>query len=179
MKIKFTSLFAALIATAAWLHAAEPVSPKGSAEFERLKTLVGTWKGQADMGQGPIEMTMRYRLLAGGSVLEERVFEGTPMEMVTMFYEKNGKLALTHYCVAGNQPAMLLKHADAKTLEFDLDPACALDNANGMHMRTLKLRFDDANTMTASCKAYIDGQPQPEKPCTLKRVPADSAVATK
>lgn len=181
MKNKLTSFCAAaLIASSAWLQAGEPpVASKGSPEFERLKNLVGSWKGQTDMGQGPMEMTLNYRLLAGGSVVEERVFEGTPMEMVTMFYEKNGKLALTHYCVAGNQPTMLLKSSDAKTLSFDLDPACGLDKTKGMYMGALTLRFEDEQTMTASCKAFVDGQAQPVKECTLKRIRTGSAVATK
>src|SRR5258708_22802054 len=82
-----------LLASAVWLNADEAAKPKqGSPEFERMKSLVGTWTGKTDMGQGPIDMTVQYRLLAGGSVLEERVFSGTPNEMVTMFYDQNGKL---------------------------------------------------------------------------------------
>src|ERR1043165_233836 len=111
-----------LLATAGWLNAGEPGQPKaGSPEFERMKTLVGTWQGKTDMGHGPIEMTVQYRVLAAGSVLEERVFAGTPNEMVTMYYDKDGKLALTHYCMMGNRPAMALKAADDKTLTFDFD----------------------------------------------------------
>jgi hypothetical protein len=34
------------------------------------------------------------RTLAGGSVLEERVFAGTPNEMVTMYYDKDADLEL-------------------------------------------------------------------------------------
>jgi hypothetical protein len=68
-----------------------------------MKTLVGTWSGKTDIGQGPIDMTVQYRLLAAGSVLEERAFPGTPNEMVTMYYDKEGKLALTHYCMMGNR----------------------------------------------------------------------------
>src|SRR3954466_12975954 len=59
-----------------------PKPPPSSAEFERLKSLVGTWQGKVDMGQGLVDMTAHYRLLAGGTVLEERVFEGTPNEMI-------------------------------------------------------------------------------------------------
>src|SRR3989449_7075637 len=116
-----------------WLTAAQPDKPyQGSAEFERMKTLVGTWKGKADMGQGPMEFTVEYRLISGGSAIEERIFAGTPKEMVTMYYDKNGKLALTHYCMLANQPGMLLKSSDSKTLQFDFDASCGLDPKSQM-----------------------------------------------
>ncbi len=140
-----------------------------SAEFEKLKTLVGTWKGKTDMGQGPIEMTVQYRLLAGGTVLEEKVFAGTPNEMTTMFYEKDGKLALTHYCVMGNRPGMVLKSADSKSLRFTFDPSCGINPKTESHMNALTLTFDDPNTITASCKAIMNGQEVPEHACVLKR----------
>src|SRR6476469_3220480 len=118
---------ALLLAGSAVLTAGElPKPKKGSAELERMKTLVGTWQGKADMGQGPIYMTVKYRLLAGGSVLEERVFEGTPHEMITMYYDQEGKLALTHYCVMGNRPGMLLKSSDDKTIKLDFDKTCGI-----------------------------------------------------
>ena len=172
MKMNLKSVLTMIsLASALTLNANEVPQPKpGSAEFERLKSLVGTWKGTTDMGQGPIEMTVQYRLLAGGSVLEERVFQGTPMEMVTMFYDKEGKLALTHYCVMGNRPGMVLKSSDAKTLAFEFDKSCGIDPLTGTLMNGLTLRFDDADTITATCKAVINGVIQKENPTTLKRV---------
>src|SRR5437588_6289190 len=111
MKTTITSICATLIlAGAICLKADEPKPLKaGSPEFERMKTLLGTWKGKTDMGQGPIDITIQYRLLAGGTVLEEKVFAGTPNEMTTMYYDNGGKLALTHYCMLGNRPGMVLK----------------------------------------------------------------------
>lgn len=171
MKIKITSVCATLLLAAAVLQAGEPPKPQpASAEFERMKTLVGSWKGMVDIGQGPIEMVSQYRLLAGGSVLEEKCFVGTPNEMTTMYYDKDGKLALTHYCMMGNRPGMLLKSADAKTLKFDFDKSCGINVKKEAHMHALTLRFDDADTITASCKAIMDGKEMPEKPTTLKRV---------
>src|ERR1043165_965978 len=106
-----------LLGVAAALKADDAAKAKsGSPEFERRKSLVGTWKGKTDMGQGPIDLTMQYRLLAGGSVLEERVFAGTPNEMVTMYYDNGDNLALTHYCMLGNRPGMLLKSSDSKSI---------------------------------------------------------------
>jgi len=172
MKTKITSVCTTLLlATSLWVTAGEPGTPKpGSPEFGRMKTLVGTWQGKTDMGQGPIDMTVQYRLLAGGSVLEEKVFVGTPNEMTTMYYDENGKLALTHYCMLGNRPGMLLKSSDAKMLEFDFDKTCGINVAKESHMHALTIRFDDANTVTTSCKAIMDGKEMPEQPTTLKRV---------
>src|SRR5438552_1191468 len=73
MNIRIISYCAtALLAASAFLQADEPGRPKaGSTDFERLKTLVGTWTGKTDMGQGPVDLTLQFRLIAGGSVLEE------------------------------------------------------------------------------------------------------------
>lgn len=178
MNTKITSYCATiLLAATAWLNAGEPAAPKpGSPELERMKTLVGTWKGKTDMGQGPVELISEYRVLAGGSVVEERSFPGTPHEMVTMFYDKDGKLALTHYCVMGNRPAMALKTSDANSLTFDFDGSCCtIDAKKESHMHALTLRFDDADTITMGCKAFIEGKEMPDHPTTLKRVKSESA----
>lgn len=164
-----------LLAAALTLNAAEAAKqsekPKqGSAEFERMKTLVGSWTGKTDMGEGPVDITLQYRLLAGGSVLEERCFAGTPNEMVTMYYDnKDGKLAMTHYCVLGNRPAMTLKSSDKKTIKFDFDATCGINPSKESHMHALSITFNDADTITTSCQAIMDGKELPEHPTTLKR----------
>ena len=172
MKTKLIPLTAILfMAAALGATAAETEKPKsGSPEFERMKTLVGNWTGKVDMGQGPVDMTMQIRLLAGGSVIEERVFAGTPNEMVTMYYDQGGKLALTHYCVFGNRPGMLLKSSDAKSITFDFDATCGINPRTESHMHAVTIVFNDANTITTSCKGFMDGKEMPEKPTTLKRV---------
>lgn len=144
---------------------AKPASP----EFERMKTLVGTWTGKADMGQGPVEMNTTFRLLAGGTVLEQRVFSGTPNEMITMYYEQNGTLAMTHYCMLGNRPSMLLKSVDAKTIQFDFDKTCGINTDKESHMHAMSISFDDANTIKTTCKAFIDGKEMPDCAVVLKR----------
>ena len=172
MKTKFISCCATLLLSGAFcLNAGEPAKPKpASPEFERMKTLVGSWTGKCDMGQGPIDMTIQYRLLAGGSVLEERCFVGTPNEMVTMYYDQNGRLAMTHYCVMGNRPGMKFKSSDAKTIHFDFDATCGINPKKESHMHALSITFDDADTITSSCQAIMDGKELPKNPTTLKRV---------
>jgi len=162
-----------LLAVSGQLLAGEPkATPQASSEFERMKSLVGTWKGKADMGQGPTEFTVEYRLISGGSAIEERIFAGTPKEMVTMYHDRKGKLSLTHYCMLGNQPGMLLKSADAKTIKFDFDPKCGVDAKSEMHMHALTITFEDADTIVQDWKLFADGKPKDSHPFTLKRVKA-------
>lgn len=173
MKINFLTVIAAtLVAATAFTNAAEgpPKPKKGSAEFERMKTLVGNWKGEINMGQGPIDMAVSFRTLAGGSVLEERVFAGTPMEMTTMYYDQNGKLALTHYCSWGNRPAMVLKASDQKSIEFDFDATCGINPKKESHMHALKIVFNNKNTITTSWKAISEGKEMPSQPSKLTRI---------
>jgi hypothetical protein len=179
MKTKLTTFCAMLLLAAfSGLQADEAPKPKaGSPEFERMKTLVGTWTGKTDMGQGPVEMTVEYRVVAGGSVLQERIAPGTPYEMISMYYDKDGKLAMTHYCVMGNRPEMALKASDAKSLTFDFDSCCKIDLKKESAMSGMKLSFDDANTITSSCRATINGQEVPEHSSTFKRVTTETTAA--
>jgi hypothetical protein len=144
-------------------------SYRGSAPFERMKSLAGTWKGTHDMGNGPMKVTAEYRVVASGSAVEERLFAGTPMEMVTMYHDKNGRLALTHYCLLHNRPAMRLKSADANRLIFDFDPACGV-NQKSTHMHALTLNFTGPNTITHDWTLFENGKPAPHHPFTLTRV---------
>jgi hypothetical protein len=70
----------------------------------------------------------------------------------------------------GNRPGMLLASSDANTLKFDFDKNCGINLAKESHMHALTLRFHDADTITSSCKAIIDGKLMDEHPTTLKRV---------
>lgn len=177
-RIARMSLCATLIfaSVAPGLFAGEPGKPAASAEFEKMKSLVGTWQGKTDMGQGPVDMTVQYRLIAAGSVLEERIFPNSPNEMVTMYYDKDGKLALTHYCMLGNRPALALKASESNKLTFDFDGSCCTINpAKESHMHAMTIRFDDADTVTTGCSAIIDGKEAPAHETTLKRVKTDTA----
>src|SRR5690349_21068561 len=93
-----------LLVLSARLFAGEPaLAPKVSSEFDRMKSLIGTWKGKADMGQGMMEFTVEYRLISGGSAIEERIFAGTPKEMLTISNDGKGNLGLTIISMLGNQ----------------------------------------------------------------------------
>ena len=174
MKSKIVNFFAVALLAGAFCAFAEetktPPAKVNSPEFERLKTLAGKWSGKVDMGQGPVDMVMEYKLIAAGSVVEETVFGGTPQEMVTMYYDKGGKLSMTHYCMFGNRPQMSLKTSDAKSITMDFDEACGIDPKKECHMHGTRIVFEDADTISTSCKALMDGKEMPEHATTLKRI---------
>lgn len=143
---------------------------KGSDEFERMKTLAGTWKGEVDMGQGTQPITVEYRVVSNGSAIEERTFAGTPMEMVTMYHDTGGKLTMTHYCSLHNRPGMVIKASDDDSITFDFDPTCGIDPTREMHMHSLKLQFDGDDELTQTWTHFEDGKPAEPHPFALKRV---------
>lgn len=141
-------------------HAACAEMPpyKGSAEFERMKLLVGKWSGASPM-MG--KMNTRFRLIAGGSVVEERFAENTPMEMLSTYHDVNGKLTMTHYCMLRNQPRMKLVKSTANSLTFDLAPTPGLNPAKDKHMHGATYTFIDANHFQLEGVAWENGKPSP------------------
>jgi hypothetical protein len=162
---KTTAALATLVAlsscqVATHKHAAcsEMLPYKGSAAFERMKTLVGKWSGESpQMGK----MNTEFRLIAGDSVIEERFAAGTPMEMLSTYYDVNGKLTMKHYCMLRNQPQMKLTKSTADSLTFDLAPTPGLNPAKDKHMHSATYIFIDANHYKLEGIAMENGKPCP------------------
>lgn len=143
---------------------------KGSAEFEQLKSLIGVWEGEMPMkGKGDgeqseemqmMKMTVEYRLTAGGSAIQETVFRGSPMEMVSMYHDRGGRLSMTHYCMLGNQPRMDLESSGEDKLIFAFSKANDLDPSTDMHMHSMVLSFVDENKITQRWTMFEGGEAQ-------------------
>lgn len=113
---------------------------EGSKELQKIKSLVGTWTGEMDMGKGPQPVKIVYRVTAAGSAVMETFNPGTPMEMITMYHDERGKLAMTHYCMLGNQPKMRLVESSDKKLVLDLVKNSAIKK-DEPHMNALTVDF--------------------------------------
>ena len=170
MKAVISMFLPVLVFTSVTLAGPMKETYNGSDEFERMKTLAGTWKGEMDMGQGVQPITVVYRVVSGGSAIEERTFAGTPMEMITMYHDQGGKLAMTHYCSLHNRPGMILKASDDDSISFDFDPTCGIDPKKEMHMHSLKLKFTNSDELTQTWTHFEDGKPADPHPIILKRV---------
>jgi len=163
-------LLAALVFGAASLQADGPQTPlKGSAELERLKTLVGRWEGTTTMGNKPEKATVDYAITSNGSAVMETLGKGTSHEMVSIYHDRNGKLSMTHYCAMGNQPRLDLAKADASSLELVLGKDTGIDPVKDSHMHSLTLATPDKDHLTHTWTHWENGKEKDRTTFTLTR----------
>lgn len=131
----------------------------GSEAFERMKQLAGSWEGMMDMGKGPMKVTTNYKVTSNGSAVIETVFEGGPMEMVTVYHDDSKhQMNLTHYCSLANQPKMNLTAMDGNTLTFDLSKDADLDATHDTHMHAAAITFTGKDQITQQWTKYEAGK---------------------
>src|SRR5687768_12947493 len=76
------------------------------AAFEKIKALAGTWVEADKDGKPTDKVVSVVKVTAGGSAVQETIFPGTQMEMVSVYHLDGADLVMTHYCMLGNQPRM-------------------------------------------------------------------------
>ena len=128
----------------------------GSKAFERLKTLAGNWTGTDTKGDQTSPVAAHYAVTSNGSVVVETLFPGSPHEMVTVYHDRKGTLAMTHFCALGNRPTMTLTSSSDTQLEFSLDNGGEVDAANEAHMHALTLSLPAADKLVQTW-TYFDG----------------------
>ncbi len=141
---------------------------KGSKEFERIKELVGVWEGTSN--KDGEKVTVKYELTSGGSAIVEELFPGTPHDMISVYYDKGGKLSMTHYCMLRNRPHMELTKADANDLDFVLAADSDINADKDAHMHTLHIVFIDKNHITQEWTMFENGKEKQVAVFKLSRV---------
>ena len=132
-----TLLAIALLATTA--VAAQSAITAADA-FASIKKLEGHWKGPSTMKGMPPGNSI-FRVTSGGSAVQETIFPGTKMEMLSIYHMDKGNLLMTHYCAIGNQPQMKLntRTSTASELVFDFAGGTNLNPRRDVHMHSQRL----------------------------------------
>ncbi|NOT01020.1 MAG: VOC family protein [Phycisphaerales bacterium] len=126
--------------------------------FDRLKALSGEWEGVSTKGW---KERIQYEAMAAGSCVMETSFDAHPNEqMVTMFCMDGERLLLTHYCVAKNQPRLLLTEAadDLSALTFTFLDGTNLPSRDKGHMDKVVFKFESPEKFTSQWTWYQDGK---------------------
>lgn len=125
--------------------------------FERIKKLEGNWRGTSTRGWSE---RMTYRVIADGSIVMMTSFEAHPNEtMVTMFGLDKGRLTLTHYCVAKNQPRLVAGDIsdDGRKITFNFLDGGGMRSRNDGHMDKAVFHFTDDDHYTSQWTWYQNG----------------------
>jgi hypothetical protein len=145
------------------------VSPQSG--LERMKKLAGTWVEADKNGKPTDKVVSMVKVTAGGSVVQETLFPGSPMEMVSMYHCDGADLVMTHYCMLGNQPHMKADlHSPANQLCFKFAGGSNLDPAKDKHMHEGTLTFIDDDHIEYSGVCWEGGKLAKGHECAMKLV---------
>ncbi len=145
------------------------------AAYARMKTLSGSYDVSAPEGGEPARIT--YEVTAGGHALLEKLLEGSPEQMISMYYLEGRDLALVHYCSAGNRPHMRLdrERSTIDDLRFEWDgTATDIDPTRDAHIHAARFRFKAA-TVESEWLFWQDGNEAHRTTFVLNRAPPSDA----
>jgi hypothetical protein len=116
--------------------------------FEQLKSLAGSWEGKNAKGE-PLQVSFRSTA-AGSALMNEIITSNRGHDMITMIHlDGSGRLLLTHYCSAGNQPRMVAGTSpDGKTFTFRFLDVTNLASPDAGHMDHVVITILDADHHT-------------------------------
>jgi len=157
------SLCAACQSTSMSLRPGSTEGKVAQQQFDLIKSLAGSWTTTSTMEEMPGTLEVRYRVVGGGSVVEEDFMPGHPHEMISMYHMDNGRLMMTHYCAVGNQPRMTAEPCsaldeDCPELRFRFRDCTNLASANDGHMREMDMTIVDRDTFSSKWTFFKDGK---------------------
>ncbi len=145
----------AVSASDAAVRAAALTKDQVAGAWERLKSLEGSWVGRSTKGWTE---RVDYKLIAKDSCLVETSFDAHPNEtMLTTWCRDGDRIVLTHYCVARNQPRLVLTGVGGDALTFEFLDATNLASRDVGHMDKLVMTFT-AEGFTDQWTWYQEGE---------------------
>lgn len=131
----------------------QPPPDNSSAELKRIKALAGRWTATTSMfGKENEQVFTEYEVTAGGSAVLERIFPGTPQEMISVYYDDDqGRLMMTHYCIMRNRPTLQVKTSTPGEIIMDVVRVEGKKSEDEASMGAMTLAFKDADHYSSTC----------------------------
>ena len=129
--------------------------------FELVKELVGTWQGSKQVLDGQETITVEYALTSRGTAVIERMFPGTPKEMVSIYTQDGHEMVMTHYCALGNQPRMKTSSpVTGNSITISYIDGTGMHSLQDKHMHELTLTFIDDRHINHEWTVFEHGREQ-------------------
>jgi hypothetical protein len=127
--------------------------------FEMLKRLRGDWKNGSTKGWTGTSTT---RVMARGSVImmTSEFDDTSDAGMAVMFFMDRGRVKLTHYCEARNQPTLVLSSVSegGKKLVFTFESGTGMESREQGHMDSLVLMVKNDHSFVEQWTWYQNGK---------------------
>ena len=130
-----------------------------STEFNRLKSLAGTWVLADEAGKPTKNVGSVFEIVAMGHSIRETMFPGTPEEMVNMYYRNGAATEMVHYCAAGNQPRLDIRSAEPNVLSLAFIDATNLSSLEAEHMHSARFILQGENRLRTEWLGWKGGKP--------------------
>jgi hypothetical protein len=139
------------------MHSAARTTPA----FDQLKSLAGEWEGKNSAGMA---VHLSYTVVSNGSVVMENLQHSKQDQMITMYSLDGERLAVTHYCSAGNQPTMQTAPSPPVNGRYDFTfvRATGLNSPDDGHMVSLSLALTDKDHLMQVWTYDDHGKPSVE-----------------
>ena len=138
--------------------------------LDRFKQLAGEWVGKGKHGDMELDARIVYKVTSGGTTVVETIDPGGGHEMVTVIHSDGDALALTHYCMLGNQPHMkAVPKAGDKQVAFEFVKATNLKSDKDMYMRSVTFTFVDKDNLRTEWTNFMGGKEAGKMVFELKR----------
>lgn len=141
--------------------------------FAMIASLAGNWHGTAHTGAQEFPVDVSYEVTSNGTAVLERLFRGTPHEMVTLYHRDGDRLLLTHYCSAGNQPRMQLTGWSAgpeRTASFSFVDATNYPDPSQLVMHDARITKISDEHAAGTWTAWVGGKADHSANFDLRRV---------
>jgi hypothetical protein len=140
-------------------------APADSAGLQAIRALEGSWSGSTYKHKDErvwaeeSDVVVTYKVTGGRSAVVETLFPGTPSEMTTVYHDDpDGKLVMTHYCNARNQPKMELISFENNRFEFKLAADADIDAAHEHHAHELIIAIGEDGSLQHDWTNHNMGQ---------------------
>lgn len=160
MKLGIASslLVVALSVVAPSAPAGDKAASSAARRLEAIKGLAGDWVEIGKDGKPTERIFSSFRVIAGGTAVQETMCPGTEKEMVTMYHLDGNDLVLTHYCTLGNQPRLKAEPGDdVRNIVFKFAGGTNLQSNSDLHIDHATLTLVDKDRLRAHWTACKDG----------------------
>jgi hypothetical protein len=140
--------------------------------FEKLKGMVGEWRGTVQNKSNGPAVEVRYKLTAHQTAVMETLFPDTEHEMITMYYLDGDQLMATHYCAMGNQPRFRFSENSTPN-EFFFQFGGGGQNLNAgedMHMHSGRITFVKEDQVESEWEIFNGGKREGSNRFYIKQV---------